>query len=184
MTKRCPSGVTSNPPRKRRSKRRLGLPSASTPFVETVTPVDDAFFVGSLDGLGDLSEEPDRFIDRNRMARDPLHERFALDQLHHQVVDMIGYLEPVQGGDAGVVQRSEEPSFALETRNSFWVPRERFGKDFDGDFSAELGVARAINVAHPAGAQLERISYKPSFVPGFSAIARIPYQSANAVSAS
>ena len=109
--------------------------------------------MGSLDGLGDLFEEADRFIDRNWMTCDPFGERLAFDELHHQVVDTIGHLEPVQGSDAGMVQRGEEPGFTLETRDPFRVPCERFEKDFDGDFPAELGVARAIDVAHPARAQ-------------------------------
>ena len=58
--------------------------------------------------------------------------------------------EAVEGRDARMIQRSKKPRLALEARQAVFVSRERFGKDFDRDFTAELGVAGPIDFAHPA----------------------------------
>jgi len=50
-----------------------------------------------------------------------------------------------------VVQLREQLGFTLESGESFSIPREFFGKHFDGDVAAELRVARPVHLAHPAG---------------------------------
>ncbi len=47
-----------------------------------------------------------------------------------------------------MVQRGERPGFALEARQPVSVVRERLGEDLDRHIAPELGVARAIDLAH------------------------------------
>jgi len=51
-----------------------------------------------------------------------------------------GLLEPVDGGDVGMVQRRENFGLSLEARQSLRVSGKRFGQDFDGDVPAEFPV--------------------------------------------
>ena len=46
--------------------------------------VDDPLLVRRFERLGDLPRDRQRFVERNRPARDPLGERLALDQLQHE----------------------------------------------------------------------------------------------------
>ena len=58
----------------------------------------------------------ERFFDRDagRVPRDPLGQRFALHQLHHQEVAAAGLLDTVERGDIGMIQRRERLRLALE----------------------------------------------------------------------
>ena len=47
-------------------------------------------------------------------ARDPLRQVVALDQFHHERVDAVGILEPVDRGDVRMIERGEHPRFAFE----------------------------------------------------------------------
>ena len=57
-------------------------------------------------------------------------------------------------GDVGMVQRGEHFGFALETRQPFGVVCESFRQDLDRDVALEVGVGRAVHLAHAAGANL------------------------------
>ena len=112
--------------------------------------MNDALVVRRFHRIGHLREERKRFFDGDRTLLDALLERFALDELHHQKANAVVFLEAMKGRDARMIQRSKKPRLALEPRQTLFVLRERFGKDFDRDFTTELGVAGAINFAHPA----------------------------------
>src|SRR4051812_31232082 len=51
-----------------------------------------------------------------------------------------------------MIQRRQHLRFALEPRHAFGVTGERLRQDFQSDVAAKLGVARAVNLAHAAGA--------------------------------
>ena len=63
-------------------------------------------------------------------------------QLHHQETNLPGLLKPMERGNFGMVQRSKKAGLPLEAGQTLEVLGEGFGKNFDGDFSAEL-VSRA-----------------------------------------
>ena len=44
----------------------------------------------------------------------PLRQILALDELHHEGLDAVGVLQPVDGGDVRMIQRGEDFRFALE----------------------------------------------------------------------
>ena len=109
--------------------------------------MDDAFVVRGFHGFGHLQKERDCFVDCDRTSLDARLEGFALDELHHQKANAIRCLEAVEGRDPRMIQRSKKPRLALEPRQALFVSRERFGKDFDRDFTTELGVAGPIDFA-------------------------------------
>jgi hypothetical protein len=98
----------------------------------------DPVVVRGLQRLGDLSGEWDRVGRRNGVGSDPIGERGALDQLHHQVV----LTDVVKGADVGMVQGRNGASFALETL------AELLAADLDGHGAMKPGVARGIHIAH------------------------------------
>ena len=52
-----------------------------------------------------------------------------------------------------MVQRGEGLGFALKPREPLGVGGERLGQDLDRDVAIQLRVARAIDLAHAAGAE-------------------------------
>ena len=56
-----------------------------------------------------------------------------------------------------MIERGEHLRFALEPREPSGIARERLRQDLDRDLAIELGVARAVDLAHAAGAELARI---------------------------
>jgi len=63
-------------------------------------------------------------------------------------------LEPVDGGDVGVVERREEPRLALEPREAVGVGGEGGREELERDVATEFGVARAVYLTHAPGADL------------------------------
>ena len=68
------------------------------------------------------------------------------DQLQHQRAQTTRFLEAVNRGDVGMIQRSEELRFTLEACDAFGVGGEEFGQNLDRDVTAQLRVARAVDL--------------------------------------
>jgi hypothetical protein len=66
-------------------------------------------------------------------------------------VPVAGLLHPVERRDVRMIEGSEHLRFALESRDAIRIERERFRQHLDGDFAAELRIARAIDLAHATG---------------------------------
>ena len=109
--------------------------------------------VGGFEALGDLPEDLDGLVDRQRAASDALGEVFALCELHRQEVHVAIALEAVESGDVGVAQRGERPRLLLEARDPLGVLAQLFRQHLDRHQAAELGVARPIHLTHAAGAE-------------------------------
>ena len=69
-----------------------------------------------------------------------------------------------------MIQGSEDFRFALEPGQSLAVGRHRVGQHLDGDGALQVGIGRAVYLAHAAGANLGG-----DFV-GAEAVARGEYQ--------
>ena len=67
--------------------------------------------------------------------------------------------------DVRMVERRERLRFALEAREPLRIGGERGRQDLDRDVAIELGIARAIDLAHAAGADGARTSYGPRRMP-------------------
>ena len=55
--------------------------------------------------------------------------------------------------DVRVIQRRQRPRFTFESRQALWIGREGLGQDLDGDVAPEVGIARAIHLAHATRAE-------------------------------
>ena len=113
--------------------------------------MDDPLLVRGFKRYGNLSGDGQRFVNRDRPARDALREILALDQLHHESLHAVGVLEPVDRGDVRMIQRGEDFRFALKAGQAVGVGCERRWKDLDGDVTLQLRIARAIDLAHAPG---------------------------------
>ena len=110
--------------------------------------MDDALLVRRFERLGDLSGDRQRLVDRDRAVGDPLGQIVALDQFHHEGVVARGFLDRIDGGDVGMIQRRERLRLALEPRQALEIGRERVGKDLDGDLATERRVRRSVHLPH------------------------------------
>jgi len=61
-----------------------------------------------------------------------------------------GPLQPIDLRDMWVVQRRERPGFALESIEAIRILRESGSEHLDGHVTLEFGIARAVDLAHPA----------------------------------
>ena len=86
-------------------------------------------------------------------GREALRERLALDELHDDVTRRAVLLDAVDRGDRRMVEGREHPRLALEPRHAVRVAGEFRGQHLDGDVAPELAVARAVDLAHAAGAE-------------------------------
>ena len=70
--------------------------------------------------------------DRQRgRSVEPLGKRLALDELEDQRVNAVAVLEPVDGADVRMIQRREQPCFALESRAPIGIRRESVRQNLD-----------------------------------------------------
>ena len=83
--------------------------------------MDDAALVRGLERVRDLLEDRQRLGRRHGTALEPLGERLAEHELHLEERRVADFLEPVQRGDVGMVERGEHAGFALEAALVFRV---------------------------------------------------------------
>jgi hypothetical protein len=96
------------------------MPGTASPIFPSPCPR----WAGSASTLtGNLSRRSVRVIEAQASAvrlppRDPgdlRRERLTEDQLQDQESDAVGFFEPVDCADVGVIQRGEHPCFALRS---------------------------------------------------------------------
>ena len=119
-------------------------------------PMDDPLLVRGFEGVRDLRRDRERLVDGNRPADDPIGERRALDQLHHQGVYAVGVFEPVDLRDVRMIERREHPRFSPEAGEAIGIAGDGGQQDFDRDLAIERRVAGLVDLAHPARADSRR----------------------------
>ena len=82
----------------------------------------------------------------------PRLERAAVDELRDEIRAAIDIPDIVHGEDVRMIERGEHAGFALEAGQPIGVGDEQRRQDLDRHIASELCVARAVDVAHPAGA--------------------------------
>ena len=102
--------------------------------------------------LRDLAGVVDGLAMRQRRCADARAQRLALEQLRDDVRRALVAADVVDGEDVGVIERAGGARLLLEAAQAVGVGRERRGQHLDGDVAAEARVARAIDLAHAAGA--------------------------------
>ena len=104
--------------------------------------MDDPFLVSGLDGLGDLSGNHERLIERNRASSNPIRQCGALDEFENQGPNAVGLLEAVDARDVGMVQRRKHLRFSQEAPHALGIEGERLGSTFSATSRCSL-VSRA-----------------------------------------
>jgi hypothetical protein len=66
--------------------------------------MDDPLFVGRFQAFGDLSCNQQRFGDRNGPLRKAIGQRRPLDELQHERLHSVRFLEAVDGGDVRMIE--------------------------------------------------------------------------------
>ena len=117
--------------------------------------MDDAALVRRVERVDELTCDRDRLVDREFPLRPhPRVERLPLDQLHHDGGEPRPLLQAVDGRNIRVVERRQNPRFALEPCEPVLIRREQPWQNLDRDLAMQLGIARAVDLAHAACAQL------------------------------
>jgi hypothetical protein len=78
----------------------------------------------------------------------------ALDELEDKREYAVTLFETVDGRDVRMVQRGEDLGLALKPPQALRIPRKRFRQEFQRDIALQPGVARAVDLAHAAFANL------------------------------
>jgi hypothetical protein len=119
-------------------------------------PVDDALLMGLLQRFRHLAGDQERLLDGKGSALQPLGKIVALHQLQHQEETPFGLFHPVDGGNVGMIQRSEKLGLAAEPGQALGGVRHPGGEGLDRHLPAQLRVLGTVDLAHSAGAQLRR----------------------------
>src|SRR5262245_60877591 len=118
--------------------------------------MNDAFFVCGFKCFADATGNGQCFRNRNRTAPDSLDKRLAFDELKHEKARVVDFCDIVDGGNVGMVQRSEQLRFALESAGTVEVARKFLRQDFDGDVTLQFVVFGTIDLTHTALAEQRR----------------------------
>src|SRR5262245_51932499 len=115
--------------------------------------MDDTLFVRGLECLCDLARDWDRVLQGQRSTSDAGCQRLAVDQFEDQRSDAIDVFQSINGADVWMIEGCEHPRFVLEAGQSIGVARKRLCQNLDGDVSSKPGIARAVDLTHPARAE-------------------------------
>jgi hypothetical protein len=74
-----------------------------------------------------------RLVDGHRPAAETVGECFAFDHLHDEKMAPRRFLEAVERGDVGMIQRCEDLGLSLESREAVLVERPRLRQQLDGN---------------------------------------------------
>ena len=118
--------------------------------------MNDAFFMGGLQRFGNLLAAFQGLFDGHGFPFEALAECLTLDQFHDQGMDLIGFLDSVDGGDVGVIQSGQDLGLAVKTRDAIPIPGKGLRQDLDGHLTVEFGIGGAIDLTHAALAELRR----------------------------
>ena len=124
--------------------------------------MNDALFVRRLERVGDLAGNRQGLVDGDGSTGDSLGEVLPLDPLHGKRVHLSTVErrldEAVDVRDVRVAQRRQRLCFAREPGKTVGIERKRGGQDLDRDVAVERGVARPVDLPHPARAG-ERVQH-------------------------
>ena len=93
------------------------------------------------------------FVKWQGAAHEPVGERLAVEQLHHEVVHAVLVADVVNGADVRVVQRGDGAGLALEPAPAIRVCRDLARQHLDGDAAPQPIVVGTIDLAHAAFAE-------------------------------
>jgi hypothetical protein len=114
--------------------------------------MDDAVAVRGVQRVGNLDGVAQRLRHRHGASGQPRRQRLAVEQLHHEVLDIAGAADVVERADVGMRELRDRARFALESLARVRRRGEIAGQHFDRDETIEPRVARLVDGAHRPGA--------------------------------
>ena len=115
--------------------------------------VDDAPCVRRGDGVGRLDRNTEQLAWPQTSGWNQRVEARAVDELHHDEINIALPVELVNGDDVRVTERGEELRFAQEALAAPLVEGVIRGEDLDRDLARQTRVARQIDLTHTASRQ-------------------------------
>ena len=112
----------------------------------------DAALVRGGESVGDFAGDAQNIFQRHRAVGGELAKIASFDELHGDVRDRIAAPDVVDRDDARMIQRRCRARFELEAAEMITARRQLGRENFQRDVALELRIARAINLAHAAGA--------------------------------
>ena len=116
--------------------------------------VDDSFGVRGVESVGDFDGEIQENVGLQRLARDAMLQRHAVEEFHGDEGPTVLLSDLVDGADVGMVQGRGRLGFALETGQRLGIFGHLIGKKFEGHEAVQGCVFGFVNDAHSAAAQL------------------------------
>ena len=116
--------------------------------------MDDPLLMRRFQRLSDLFGNGQCLINRDRPLLDAISQRRPFDQLEDQRPLTLGFFQPVDVADVGMVQRGQDLGFTFEPGEAVWIIREGLGQDFQCHVPIELRISRSIHLTHAAFADL------------------------------
>ena len=117
-------------------------------------PMDDPRFVSLRNPIESLGHEIEGARDGNRTLLDHGPQGRAGDELRDHVRAVLVFADVVDRQDVGMVQRGGRLRLRDEPLQPVAVLERLRRKHLDGDLPAEARIARAIHLAHSAGAEM------------------------------
>jgi hypothetical protein len=115
--------------------------------------MDDSFFVGSVESVGDFNADFHTMGDGHRAAVQNLVEGFTFEKFHGDEGAAIAFFDRMNRADAMVVQGRSGTRFAEKTIHCSRVVSRALFEEFQGDAPAQLGVFGFIDQSHAARSQ-------------------------------
>ena len=116
--------------------------------------MNDAFVMGGLKSLGDLSAGLQGLRDLQRSLFQPFGEGLSFDEFQDQVMFALVFFKAENGGDVGMVQSGQRFGLTFEACQAFRVVGKLIRQDLDCDVAVELGIGGAVDLAHAPLAKL------------------------------
>ena len=114
--------------------------------------VNDPLLVGSFQCFRDLPRDWQCLVERKRPTRNSISEGLSFDQFHDEGERAARIFDAMNGGDVRMIEGGQHFRFALEPCKSLGISGERVRQDLQRNVALQPGVARAIDLAHAAGA--------------------------------
>jgi hypothetical protein len=115
--------------------------------------VNDPDVMGGFERLRNLQRDRQCLLEWNWTLLDPLGERRPVDELEDERMHAVGYLEAMNRRDAWMAEGRQQLRLTLEARQPIGIVSQMFRQDLERDTSIQPSIARAIHLAHAAGAE-------------------------------
>ena len=116
--------------------------------------MDDSGLVRPREPVGDLDGELEEPLHGERAGGEQLAERLALDELHRDVGQRARGADLIDRDDVRMVERRHRARFLLESPDAIRLGGQRLGQDLQRHVPVEPSIVGAIDLTHPAGAQV------------------------------